>query len=31
MVGVGINNFFGDKGTAMSWIDSIIPKITKGN
>lgn len=29
LVGVGVNNFYGDKATAMAWIDAIIPKITK--
>lgn len=29
LAGVGINNFYGSKETAMGWIDTIIPKITK--
>jgi hypothetical protein len=29
LVGVGVNNFYGSKETAMAWIDAIIPKITK--
>lgn len=29
LVGVSINNFYGAKETAMAWIDSIIPKITR--
>ena len=29
LVGVGVNNLCGSKETAMGWIDSIIPKITK--
>jgi hypothetical protein len=29
MVGININNFHGSKETAMGWIDTIIPKITK--
>jgi hypothetical protein len=29
LVAVNINRFFGTKETAMGWIDSIIPKITK--
>ena len=29
LVGVNINRFYGAKDTAMGWIDSIIPKITK--
>jgi hypothetical protein len=28
LVGVGVNNLYGSKETAMGWIDAIIPKIT---
>lgn len=31
LVGVGVNNFYGAKETAMAWIDAIIPKITQAN
>jgi hypothetical protein len=29
LVGIGVNNFYGSKETAIVWIDAIIPKITK--
>jgi hypothetical protein len=29
LVGIGVNNLYGSKETAMGWIDAIIPKITK--
>ena len=29
LVGVGVNNFYGAKETALAWIDAIIPKISK--
>jgi hypothetical protein len=28
LVGIGVNNLYGSKETAMGWIDAIIPKIT---
>jgi hypothetical protein len=30
LIGIGVDNFYGSKETAMAWIDGIVPKITKG-